>query len=168
MGLDAGHGRSPGGTGRLFPDATLPTQDGSSLSLDSYRVQRDLVVLMLGNGSLPPAASHLLAQLADLRAELEMAEGQVIAIVADVPSHWVGKWPYPFPLAFDADARLHHRVAAIDDRDQPRVALYITDRSSQSVTMWLLAEEHWPTDARAEQGWLTYCDGKGPGGPGHR
>lgn len=158
VGLDAGHGSSPGGTGRLFPDATLPTLAGTSLSLDSYRAQRDLVVLMLGGGSLPPAASYLLAQLTDLRAELEMEESQVIAIVADVPSHWVGEWPYPFPLAFDADARLHHRVAAIGDADQPEVALYITDRYREIFAMLFLGEDDWPTDARSVIEWLTFIN----------
>lgn len=158
VGLDAGRGRSPGGTGRLFPDANLPTLDGTTLSLDSYRAERDLVVLMLGDGSKPGAASRLLAQLADLRAELEMEEGQVVAIVADVPSHWVGKWPYPFPLAFDADARLHHRVAAIGDADQPEVALYITDRYREIFAMFRLGDDDWPADGGKVIEWLTFIN----------
>src|SRR5688500_2890749 len=113
--------------GRLFPDATLPTVDGHSLSLGRYRPRWDLVVLMLGPGPLPGPATQLLGQLADARAALEAEDGQVLVIVADSPERWNGAWPYPFPLAFDASAGLHRRVAAVDASGRADVALYITE-----------------------------------------
>ena len=82
VGFDAGHGRSPGGTGRLFPDATLSSMDGSELRLDSFRPDWNLVILLLGEGELPDRCARLLDQLADLRAELEMEEARVVVISA--------------------------------------------------------------------------------------
>jgi len=43
---------SAGGTGQLFPDATLSLADGGSLSIDSFRPRYDLVILMLGVGAM--------------------------------------------------------------------------------------------------------------------
>ena len=77
VGFDAGHGSSPGGTGRLIPDATLPSIDGSMLRLDSYRPDWNLVILMLGDGEPNDRCVALLDELAELRAELEMEEARV-------------------------------------------------------------------------------------------
>ena len=43
---------TPGGTGELFPDATLPLAGGGLLSIDSFRERYDLVILMLGAGAI--------------------------------------------------------------------------------------------------------------------
>jgi len=96
VGFDAGHGRSPGGTGRLFPDATLPSMDGGELRLDSFRPEWNLVILLLGERELPDRCAQLLDQLADLRAELEIEEARVVVISARVREDWVGRWSYPF------------------------------------------------------------------------
>jgi hypothetical protein len=45
---------SAGGTGKLFPDATLSRADGGSLSIDSFRPRYDLVILMLAAGAIVP------------------------------------------------------------------------------------------------------------------
>jgi hypothetical protein len=158
VGLEVGHGRSPGGMGRLFPDATLPTVDGHSLSLGRYRPRWDLVVLMLGPGPLPGPATQLLGQLADARAELEAEDGQVLVIVADSPERWNGAWPYPFPLAFDASAGLHRRVAAVDASGRADVALYITDRYREIFIVLRPGSASWPTSARDVIEWLTFIN----------
>jgi peroxiredoxin len=156
VGLDAGHGRSPGGTGRLFPDATLPMEGGGSLSLGRYRARSALVVLMLGPGALAEPAARLLGQLADARAELEAEGGQVLVIVADAPERWQGAWPHPFPLAFDASAGLHQRVAAVDAAGRPDVALYITDRFREVFAVLRPTSARWPASAHDVIEWLTF------------
>jgi hypothetical protein len=132
VGLDAGHGRSPGGTGRLFPDASLPTGDGHSLSLDSYRSRRALVIFMLDPGPLAAPVVQLLAQLADAHDEIAAEDGQVLVIIADVPARWYHAWRYPFPLAFDANASLHQRVAAVDGAGGPPATHDGTQRVRES------------------------------------
>ena len=88
MGLDAGHGRSPGGMGRLFPDASLPTGDGHSLSLDSYRSRRALVIFMLGPGPVAAPVVQLLARLAEAHDAIAAEDGQVLVVIADARARW--------------------------------------------------------------------------------
>ena len=158
FGLDAGRGRSPGATGRLFPAAPLTSLDGGSLALDGYRPRWDLVVLMLGADPIPSPVARLLGQLAGARAELEAEDGQVLAVVADSPSRWRGAWPYPFPLAFDADASLHRRVAAVDDGGRPDAALFVTDRYREVFVVLRPRDARWPTGAQDVLAWLTFVN----------
>jgi peroxiredoxin len=158
VGFDAGHGRSPGGTGRLFPDATLPSMDGSQLHLDSYRRDWNLVILMLGDGELNDRCARLLDQLADLRAELEMEEARVVVISARTQGDWIGKWSYPFTLAFDRDARLHRQLAAIDDSGRPEIVLCITDRYREIFAMTRVGDEQWPSRGNQVIEWLTFVN----------
>ncbi|HJP58738.1 MAG TPA: redoxin domain-containing protein [Gemmatimonadaceae bacterium] len=158
VGLDAGHGQSPGGTGRLFPDATLPSMDGSMLRLDSYRRDWNLVILMLGDGGLDDRCAALLKELADLRAELEMEEARVIVIAAGAREEWVGEWPYPFSLAFDTDAQLHRQLAAINDSGRPEVLLCITDRYREIFAMARVGDEQWPARGMQVIEWLTFVN----------
>jgi hypothetical protein len=76
---------SAGGTGQLFPDATLSLADGGSLSIDSFRPRYDLVILMLGAGAIVPAAARLLDELARDRSAIEAEDGQVLVVVAADP-----------------------------------------------------------------------------------
>ena len=158
VGFDAGHGRSPGGTGRLFPDATLPSMDGSELQLESFRPDWNLVILLLGDGELTDRCARLLDQLADLRAELEMEEARVIVISARAREEWVGKWSHPFTLAFDGDGRLHRRVAAMDASGRPEIALCITDRYREIFAMTRPGDEQWPARATQVIDWLTFVN----------
>jgi hypothetical protein len=158
VGLDVGHGRSPGGMGRLFPDATLPTVDGKSLSLDRFRPRWDLVVLMLGPGPLSGPAARLLGQLAEASAALASEDGRVVVIAADTPERWSGAWSYPFPLAFDASAGLHRRLGAVDAAGRPDAALYITDRFREIFIVLRPGSASWPTSARDVIEWLTFIN----------
>ena len=158
VGFDAGHGRSPGGTGRLFPDATLSSMDGGELRLDSFRPDWNLVILLLGEGEVTDGCARLLDQLADLRAELEMEEARVVVISARAREDWVGRWSYPFTLAFDGDARLHHQLAAIDDSGRPEVVLCITDRYREIFAMTRPGDEQWPAHGSQVIDWLTFVN----------
>ncbi len=111
---------SAGGTGQLFPDATLSLADGGSLSIDTFRPRYDLVILMLGAGAIVPAAARLLDELARDRSAIEAEDGQVLVVVAADPGRVASDWPWPFPPLLDTDGRLHARVGAMDAQGSPR------------------------------------------------
>ncbi|MDQ2930070.1 MAG: hypothetical protein M3Y05_04520 [Gemmatimonadota bacterium] len=138
---------SPGGTGELFPDATLPLASGGAISIDSLRVRFDLVILMLGAGVLDPAAALLLDALMRDRAAIEAEEGRVLAVrVADL-STAPDDWRWPIPLLLDADARFHVRVGAVDAAGQPMTSLYITDRYREIYATTQPGRPDWPWTA---------------------
>jgi hypothetical protein len=157
-GLDAGHGRSPGATGRLFPDAALVTPDGQPFSLERYRPRRNLVVLMLGAGPMQAPAARLLKRLAVAQAEIEAEDGQIVVIAPDTPAQWHAGWPYAFPLTFDANTTLHRRVAAVDSTGRPDVALYISDQFREIFAVLRPRDARWPTSARDVVEWLTFIN----------
>ncbi|AHG93206.1 hypothetical protein J421_5671 (plasmid) [Gemmatirosa kalamazoonensis] len=157
-GLDAGHGRSPGATGRLFPDAKLVTPASGLFSLDRYRPLRNLVVLMLGSGPIVAPTARLLRQLAVAHVEIEAEDGQIVVIAANTPAQWRAGWPYAFPLAFDVGATLHRRMAAVDSAGRPDVALFITDRFREIFAVLRPRDARWPTSARDVIEWLTFIN----------
>ena len=158
IGIDAGHGGSPGGTGRLFPDATLPTLGGRSVVLDSYRPRNDLVLLLLGEDSVSEPASRLLHQLVAARADLAAEDGVVLAIAAGSPAAWREGWPYDVPLLFDTDANLHRRVAAVDEAGRAETVLYLTDRYREIFAVLRPGDRRWPASARDVVEWLTFMN----------
>jgi hypothetical protein len=157
-GLDAGHGHSAGGSGKLFPDATLVGPDGASVSFDSYRGRWDLVVLMLGAESPERPAQQLLNALADARADVEAEEGRIVAVTATDPARLREAWAWPFPLLFDAGAALHHRVGAVDGGGRPATALYITDRYREIFTVLRPGDTGWPASGRSVVEWLQFIN----------
>ena len=157
-GLDAGHGRSPGGSGKLFPDATLATPDGTSVSFDSYRPRWDLVVLMLAAGAHNETTTRLLTMLADARAEIEAEDGKVIVVAANDPKRGLREWKWPFPLLIDPDAGLHRRVGAVDLLGQPNVALYITDRYREIFAALRPDRAGWPVSSLDVLRWLQFVN----------
>lgn len=158
IGLDGSHGRSPGGTGRLFPDVTLPTVEGGILALDNYRPRWDLIVFMLGEGIMSPMAATLLSQLAAVHADLEVEHARVVAIVADAPSRWWRGWNYPFPLAFDSDGQVHNRVGALDRGGRPAAGVYVTDRYREIFAVLRPGDADWPQSAEDVMEWLTFVN----------
>ena len=157
-GLDAGHGRSPGGSGKLFPDATLVTPEGTSVSFDSYRPRWDLVVLMLGAGAIDETVTKLLTMLAGARAEIEAEGGKVLVVATNDPEREPGEWEWPFPLLIDSDAVLHRRIGAVDRSGQPTVALYITDRYREIFTALRPDGAEWPVSSRDVLRWLDFVN----------
>lgn len=157
-GLDAGHGRSPGGSGKLFPDATLALPDGTSVSLDSYRPRWDLVVLMIGTGAPDDTVSELLTMLVDARAEIEAEDGKVLVVAANDPIQESQEWKWPIPLLIDSDAALHRRVGAVDRSGQPGVALYITDRYREIFAALRPDDAEWPASRRDVLRWLQFVN----------
>jgi hypothetical protein len=142
--------------GRLFPDASLPTGDGHSLSLDSYRSRRALVIFMLGPGPVAAPVEQLLARLAEAHDAIAAEDGQVLVVIADAPARWYRAWRYPFPLAFDASAGLHRRVAAVDAAGRPEATLYNTDRCREIFAVLRPSSPRWPTSAQDVLEWLTF------------
>lgn len=149
---------SAGGTGELFPNATLPLAGGGSLSLDSFLPRSDLVIVMLGAGPIVPAAALLLDELARARAMIEAEDGQVLLVVATDPGRVPSDWPWPFPPLLDSGARFHARVGAMDAQGQPATSFYVTDRYREIYATARPEHAGWPTTADDVLRWLTFVN----------
>lgn len=149
---------SPGGTGTLFPDATLPLASGGALSIDSLRVRFDLVILMLGAGAIDPAAARLLDALVRDRSAIEGEEGRVLAVRVDGRRAASDEWRWPIPLLLDADARFHARVGAVDAAGQPITSLYVTDRYREIYATTRPGQPDWPQAADDVLQWLSFVN----------
>lgn len=149
---------SAGGTGQLFPDATLSLADGGSLSIDSFRPRYDLVILMLGAGAIVPAAARLLDELARDRSAIEAEDGQVLVVVAADPGRVASDWPWPFPPLLDTDGRLHARVSAMDAQGQPATSFYVTDRYREIYATMRPEQPGWPARTDDVLQWLTFIN----------
>ncbi len=147
---------SPGGTGHLFPDATLPTRDGDRINLDSFRPKWDLVMVMLGATDVSPELARLLDALATSRADVEAEEGKVLAVSAGATP--IERWRWPFPLLLDTDGHLHRRVGATDATGQPAPALFITDHYREIYGAMRPGERAWPANARDVIDWLVFAN----------
>ncbi len=153
---DASH--SPGGTGRLFPDATLPVlapQAGRTITLDAFRPKSDLVMLMLGADRAPREVVSLLDALTAERTDVEAEDGRVLAVTAADAS---ADWRWPFPLLFDRDGRLHRRVGAVDAAGRPVVTLFTTDRYREIYGAMRPGDRTWPQTARDLIDWLVFAN----------
>lgn len=149
---------SPGGTGTLFPDATLPTLDGKSVSLDSYRTRHDLVMLLLGEGELRPELAQLLDALAAGRRAVEDEDGVVLAVAPAERAPASADWRWPFPLLLDERGQLHARVGAVDGGGRPTPALFVTDRYREIYARLRPGEPGWPRTAKEVAEWLTFAN----------
>jgi hypothetical protein len=148
---------SPGGTGQLFPDATLATADGGRIALGDFKPEWDLVMLMLGaDDALAPELVHVLDALAEGRAAVEAEDGKVLAVYAGErpPAGWRG----PFPLLLDAGGALHRRVGATDDADRPAPALFVTDHFREIYAALRPGEHGWPASAGDVVDWLVFVN----------
>lgn len=149
---------SPGGTGVLFPDATLPQAGGTSISIDSFRVRYDLVIVMLGTGVIVPAVARLLDELARARTSIEAEDGQVLVVIATDPGGVPSDWRWPFLPLLDAGARLHLRVGAIDGTGAPATSFYVTDRYREIYATARPEQPGWPATADDVLQWLTFVN----------
>lgn len=149
---------SPGGTGVLFPDATLPLASGGTLSIDSLRVRYDLVILMLGAGVIDPAAARLLDELEQGRAAIEEEEGRVLVVRATNEHSDTNDWRWSFPLMLDADALFHTRVGAVDSHGEATTSLYITDRYREIYAATRPSQSNWPATVDDVLQWLTFVN----------
>ena len=146
---------SPGGTGQLFPDATLPTRDGGTITLDAFRPKWDLVMIMLGLNEVSPEVGRLLDALAAARTDIEAEDGKVLAVATGDP---IMSWRWPFPLLLDSDGRLHQRVGAVDDAGHPAPALFITDHYREIYGAMRPNEATWPATAKDVIEWLVFVN----------
>jgi hypothetical protein len=147
---------SPGGTGRLFPDATLPTHDGGTIALDTFRPKWDLVMIMLGADGVSPTLAHLLDTLSAARADVESEDGKILAVTATATP--TADWRWPFPLLLDADGSIHQRASAVDANGRPTPALFTTDHYREIYGAMRPGEPTWPTTAKDVIDWLVFAN----------
>ena len=147
---------SPGGTGKLFPDAALQTRDGDMITLDTFRPKWDLVMVMLGVGEVPPEVARLLDGLAAAHAEVEAEDGKVLAVSASGAP--ISDWHWPFPLLLDTDGRVHQHAGAVDATGRPAPALFTTDHYREIYGAMRPGESTWPTTAKDVIDWLVFAN----------
>lgn len=148
---------SPGGTGQLFPEATLVAADGSKVTLGDFKPAWDLVMIMLGaDDALAPELTTLLDVLEEGRAAVEAEDGKVLAVRAG--ERPIDGWRWPFPLLLDHDGALHRRVGAVGDADQPAPALYVTDHYREIYAALRPGERGWPKSANDVVQWLVFVN----------
>jgi len=149
---------SPGGTGQLFPDATLPVVEphgGGTITLDAFRPKWNLVMVMLGAGFISPGIERLLDTLAAARADIEAEDGKVLAVAAEDANN---DWRWPFPLLLDDGGRLHQRVGAVDAAGRPAPTLFTTDHYREIYGAMRPGEPGWPRSAKDVTDWLLFAN----------
>jgi peroxiredoxin len=147
---------SPGGTGQLFPDATLRTHDGGEIALDAFRPKWDLVMVMLGADGVASEIAHLLDTLAAARTDVELEDGKVLAVSASTSP--ISDWRWPFPLLLDADGRVHRRAGAVDVAGRPAPVLFTTDHYREIYGAMRAGEPGWPATAKDVIDWLVFAN----------
>ncbi len=158
IGLDAARGRGPGGSGRLFPDATLPTLDGEQFPLDRYRGRSPLILLMLGAGDIAEPGVTLLNVLTKARTEIRAEGAALLAITASDLESAEGVWRWPLLLTLDHEGALHRRVGAVDDAGRPTLELFITDRFREIYAVLRPEQAGWPATGSDVLEWLTFVE----------
>lgn len=147
---------SPGGSGQLFPDATLPTSDGGTVTLDTFRPRWDLIMVMLGADGVTPEVARLLDALAAARADIEAEDGKVLAVSGSLSP--IADWRWPFPLLRDDDGQVHRQVGAIDSTGKPSPAVFTTDHYREIYGAMRPGEPTWPANAHDVIDWLVFAN----------
>lgn len=147
---------SPGGSGQLFPDVTLPTRGGGTITLDTFRPKWDLVIVMLGADGIPPEIATLLDALDAARTDVEAEDGKVLAVSAVATP--IANWRWSFPLLLDTDGRVHQRAGAVDAAGRPAPVVFTTDHYREIYGVMRPGEPTWPRTARAVIEWLVFAN----------
>lgn len=156
------HSRSPGGSGRFFPGAILPTPNGDSFSIEAFRPQWDLVIALLGDVSeivdSGPNTTRLLDLLTTGQARIEAEGAKVIAIAAGDATKLAAEWRWPVPLLVDAAGELHASVGAVDEAGRPEPRLVVTDRYRE-IFASLNPERHdFPETVEDVLEWISFIN----------
>jgi hypothetical protein len=119
---------------------------GGGVQLETYRGQRNLVVVCGGNGaSRPGRVTSLLNGLLSRKDELEAEAAQVLAVVVTRPAEPPERGRWPFPLLVDREALFHRTVGATDGTRNPTDAVFITDRFREIYAIYVPAHGSvWP------------------------
>lgn len=114
--------------GDRAPDFTLPSSDGSQVSLRDYAGRP--VVLVFYPGDDTPVCTKQLNTYNDDLAEFEALDAQVLAISAQsVDSHqkFAGKHGFRFPLLADTDKAVAGAYGTLGPIGFPRRSVFIID-----------------------------------------
>jgi hypothetical protein len=142
----------------LFPDITLPTPDGTSVSLGQYRGRRNLVVALLGAGAPDKRVVSLLEELARSRAALDDEAAKLLMIrTGDTDQLPIDELP-SLTMLVDGDGALHRSLGAVDATGRPSPALYITDLYREIYLAARPGDSTWPENAESVQSWLVFMN----------
>jgi hypothetical protein len=142
----------------LFPDITLPTPDGTSVSLGQYRARRNLVVVLLGAGAPDERVVSLLEELARSRTELDDEAAKLLMIrTGDTDQSPIDELP-SLTMLVDGDGAFHRSMGAVDAAGRPSPALYITDLYREIYLAARPGDSTWPENAESVQSWLVFMN----------
>jgi len=151
-------GCASAGTGRLLPDATLPTASGTSMSLDWYSGRRNLVVVLLGAPAPDDEVARLLSQLAQGRAALRDEEAEVLVVAAGAAGDATGAPKGPYTMLIDPDASFHRCMSAMDSAGDIAPAVVITDRFREIYHTFRPPDPPWPPTVEEVVSWLVFMN----------
>jgi peroxiredoxin len=144
--------------GEIFPGFTLPTDDGSSVALESYRGRTNLVVVFAGARMDGPAVTALLEDLVARTGDLRLEAAQVLVVVTSRPDAVPERGQAAFPVLVDEGARIHRRAGATDAAEGAAPAVFVTDRFREVYAAFLPSGGAALPDAQEILDWLVFIN----------
>lgn len=146
------------GTGRILPDATLPTPSGPPVSLGHYHGRRNLVVILLGAAAPGHDVSRLISRLAQSRAAIHDEDAEVLVVTAVRVPESPNTAGDPFAVLIDADESLHRGMHAVNASGDLAPAVIITDRYREIYHIFRPADPAWPPTFDEVLRWLVFMN----------
>lgn len=144
--------------GEVFPGATLLDIDGTTILLESYRGQANLVVVFAGDGLDKDPVTVLLEQFAARTEALTSEAAQVLVAVTTRSAAGPERRRWPFPVLVDDGARLHLRMGATDAAGRPAPAVIVTDRFREIFSAYLPGRASALPGANEVLDWLVFIN----------
>ncbi|HEY6158197.1 MAG TPA: redoxin domain-containing protein [Gemmatimonadales bacterium] len=143
--------------GELLPGFMLPTIDGSSVSMESYRGRTNLVVVFAGDMIDESPVAVLLEELVRRREQLTVEGAQVLVVVTAQPAvPRRGRWA--FPVLVDNGAHMHRSLGATDAVGRPAPAVFVTDRFREIYAAYLPGQGSALPGAQEISDWLVFIN----------
>lgn len=143
--------------GEMFPGATLQDIDGSTIVLESYRGQTNLVVVCAADKMEERPVAVLLEELAARKDELTSEAAQVLVAVTSRPGAAPERGRLAYPVLVDDGAHLHLSVCATDAAGKPAPAVFVTDRFREIFAAYLPGRDSLP-GAKDVLDWLVFIN----------
>lgn len=144
--------------GEIFPGAALQDIDGSTIVLESYRGQTNLVVVCAADKMEERPVTALLEELAARKDELTSEAAQVLVAVTSRPTAAPERDRLAFPVLVDDGAHLHLSVGAADVAGRPAPAVFVTDRFREIFAAYLPGRSSALPGAKDVLEWLVFIN----------
>ena len=144
--------------GEIFPGAALQDIDGSTIVLESYRGQTNLVVVCAADMIEEHPVTVLLEELAARKDELTSEAAQVLVAVTSRTAAAPERGRLAFPVLVDDGAHLHFSVGATDAAGRPAPAVFVTDRFREIFAAYLTGRGSALPGAKDVLDWLVFIN----------